>query len=237
MPKGWSIDDGPGTGGWSQSGTLVSENPDKEVSLQVNFPKAASYTVQFGINVPTPIQFHRVEAVITWTVNGNSATRRVNVANGTSVTGTGEACKVVIRDYSATSIGNPTEYVVSVQIAPGERGSNRQPPTLRADNGNGVNIFTLPAVGMAAGTVTIPIPPDAGAISAFVAIWGGGPGAVIARGDIAIVQEDAAGGNIAVNDGLISTDWIPIQAGAVALRLDSFNALAFGVSVVFGIDG
>ena len=89
--------------GWSASGKLIA-GIGGLVQLQANFTSGGGlgcgqYTIQFttsgNINSPNPVF---TEALITWSVEGNFLTRRVTVCNGMSITGSGQAVKVIITD-------------------------------------------------------------------------------------------------------------------------------------------
>lgn len=219
------------SGGWSTTGVLSAGDPLKQLSLQAVFPQAGDYTVEFGIQRPqVPAVIPIVEADITWTVEGNSVTRRVTVGNGTSVTGTGQACKVVMRDVSINGSGTIVPIPVSVQVAPGMRGTNKQPPTLETNNG-GIGVWNVPPGGF----TIIPIPEDAGVISVMVTVDAFPEPVAITAGQAVVRQVGAV---IEKQYDPRTYDWVPVSAGANEIIIENFgpaNNLRF--SVTFGIDG
>lgn len=229
------------SGGWSASGNLHAGNLTEEVSLQANFPFAEDYTLEFNlipIKAPVGVFYPpvRAEAFITWSVEGNAVTRRVNVGNGVSVTGTGQACRVVIRDTTDLTAGPPfvlgQEYRVSVQVAPGTRAAIQQPPTLYPfPNGFG-GLIIVPPLGF----VTIPIPNDAGVISASVTVVNA-TGAPIPDGQAEVTHSVAPGITLKSYDPRFGV-WISIAPGATEIILSNNNAVdPFSFQVTFGIDG
>ncbi len=222
-----SAGDNAKSGGWAQSGTLTGQNNDKQVSLQVNFPKSSNYTVEFTVSYPgTPVKRRKTEALITWTVNGNFVTRRVNVNNGVSVTGVGEAIRVVMKDANS---GGGGDYVAGVSVAPGSRGGNKQPPTLLPAANSFVTIAN-------AGTADIAIPADSGAISFFVAAVNTLPQAVTG-GMLKAFQVDILGGVVLAVCDAQKADWIPIVPGADTIRLQNLSGADCQFFVMLGIDG
>ncbi len=225
------------SGGWSQSGVMHTGSLTDQVSLQAKFPKAESYTVQFGINPSAGALAEAVqaEALISWSVEGNTVTRRVNVANGASVTGTGQAVRVVMADRTVGGTGK--DYVVSVQVAPGSRPSTQQPPTLIPVPA----FFNVAPTGGVSDPV-IPIPTDAGAISVFVTVTAVGPGGPVASAEgIATVDQQISGGFTRKTYDPRTAEWVPLTPGATFLQLHNNNTVISGIhlffSVTFGIDG
>ena len=218
------------SGGWSTSGKLSAGNPDRKVSLQVNFPIASNYTVQLGIAggaaLNNLLHTQNAEALVTWTVNGNSITRRVNVTNGTSLTGTGEAVKVEIQDVSIGPFPANSDYLATIIVTPGTRGSNKQPPTLKP----------VPSViPVAAGAnTTVMIPVDAGVISVHAKVVGPANTPIV-DGDARIVEQNLGTNIYEFNP--TQTDWVPILGGADRLLLLNASAFPIDFSLVFGIDG
>lgn len=122
--------------GWSASGKLLSGDRSRKVNLQADFPTPESYVVEFyvkaraSLTAPSVYSFPaRTKALITWSVEGNSVSRIVDVANGVSVQGVGQAVRVVMYDDSQTGGVIDGEYEVSMQVAPGSRGTDAIPPT------------------------------------------------------------------------------------------------------------
>jgi hypothetical protein len=233
------------SGGWSTSGKIVASNVNNtEVKLQADFAERGpdgqnipgsgagkNYTVQFNIrrlsggnDDSPPIQ---AEAVIQWTVEGNFVTRRVSVSNGTSVTGTGQACKVVVTDKSQTNNGvTPITYEVDIQITPGTRGSYSQPPCWVPTNPPGdFNIAN-------GGALVIQLPDDLGAISAATTVFSG---AAIADGTTQVLM--MAGNNILKTYDAKTPGFVPMAPGTnkIVLTNNSGDAALFSLTV--GVDG
>ncbi len=223
-----SASDNAKSGGWAQSGILTSQNTDKQVSLQVNFPRSSNYTVEFGVTLPAgAVKRRKTEALITWTVNGNFVTRRVNVNNGVSVTGVGEAVRVVMKDAGSGIAG--VDYVVGVSVAPGSRGGNKQPPTLVPAANSVANVAN-------AGTADVAIPTDSGAISFFVAAVPNAP-QVMTGGMVTATLLDLVGGVVLGIVDAQKADWIPIVPGADTIRLTNNAGANVTFFVMLGIDG
>lgn len=220
----------PAVDSWSCAGNLTtgagSEN--REVGLQQIFPVSGDYTILFDL-----IRNHaftgalRCEALITWTVAGNNVTRRVIVANGTSITGTAKGVTISMKNVG-NETGTVIPYRVSALVTPGTRGTFQNPPTLPAIEG---------VVGIAAGaTATFLIPDDCGA-SSFKVLVGSTAGAVIPDQGIQAIQQDPSGGTLAQNDPRDGI-WQPLEPGCVKITLKNWMAgTAVNAVVVFGIDG
>lgn len=218
--------------GWSQSGKLTTGDKNRSVSLQANFTTSQDYTVEFGLE-PNPLSNDPIfaEALIQWSVEGATISRRVTVSNGTSVTGVGQAVHVVVKDNTSNVAGigapNAVEYGITIQVAPGTRGTDKQPPTLIASPSE----YTVAPGGFTA----VNIPQDAGAKSVFVTAWSG---TVMAEGK---VQVDHIISNTSFKTyDPRQYDWVPLTPGATQIGLT--NNIAPGganifFSVTFGIDG
>lgn len=235
-------------GGWSQSGKLVTANSQIGVPLQADFSKskhgAGNYTIQFGLQPPDPdTVIIRPEADISWTVNGNTVRRVVSVTDGLSITGQAEYAKV--RLYDAILPGNVPpaiageQYIGSINIAPGVRASQQQPPTLlpqRYFTSVSTEIFILGSISVpAADFVRVPVPQGVGVISVFVtvAIPLGG---LVTSADFQVRQSNPVVGALKryfpVGEG-----WVSMGSGVTEINLANFSAGSLNASVVFGIDG
>jgi hypothetical protein len=235
-------------GGWSQSGKLTTGNSQLGVPLQADFSKskhgAGNYTIQFGLQAPDPnTVIIRPEADIQWTVNGNTVRRIVSVTDGLSITGQAEYAKV--RLYDAILAGNVppavagVQYVASINIAPGVRASQQQPPTLmpqRYFNSVSTEIFILGSISVpATDFVRVPVPQNAGVISVFVTVAVPAGGLVTAA-DFQVRQSNPVVGALKryfpVGEG-----WVSMGSGVTEINLFNFSAASLNASVVFGIDG
>ncbi len=223
------------TGGWSQSGTLVVGDLLKEVSLQANFPEAEYYTVQFNVEQPAS-NSPDVIAEVSWTVEGNTVRRRISVGNGTSISGTGAALSVKVRD--ATILGPTGEkYNVSIQVSKGTRPNPGQPVFLRAIPAPGSGTPYIGVIGPAA-SIDVPIPQDAGVISANVEIFGVA-GAAVGLEQVAVSQLNPliVGAGFKAYYPLIEVGFVPVFPSATVLRIFNLGPSTVDVTVLFGIDG
>lgn len=254
------------SGGWSASGELIPLDRVKQVTLQVDFPVAEDYTIEFGyptppaplavLTAPPPAVIDGspvfTEALIKWSVEGNFVSRRVSVTNGTSVTGTGQACRIVITDASIApatpvppggSLLTPP-YIVGVQVAPGTRGNDKQPPTLQlfAQDPPIPPVFLTDTFVVAPlATVRVPVPLDSGAKSVFVNVINLAAAAV-PPGSAIVSQAVSAGPGLDTllkqYDAAECCDWIPLSPGTTVIGLINRSAVASLVfSVTLGIDG
>jgi hypothetical protein len=229
--------------GWGVSGKLITGSSNKQVSVQADFPATGTYTIAFSKDSNAkelnPIV---AEALITWVVEGNYVTRRINVADGVSISGTAQNVKVVIVDATSTFTG-PTagvEYGVACQISLGTRGGSKQPPTLvprdkkpasapGSHNGSGSFHVNGP------GSIIIPIPLDAGVIMLFVTAFDPTTRKLTA-GDISVTAT-ASSVPIQNYDPVNYPDWVPILPGADSVVIANASGDTYLVTVVFGIDG
>jgi hypothetical protein len=226
---------------WSQSGTLRATNPNRNVTLQANFPKSSVYTVQFLIQNTTIAAVISPTAEITWSVEGNQVKRIVSVTNGTCVTGVGQGVSVRLFDNAETGPGVIAQnYVGTIVVAPGTRAPTQQPPTyvpwIQSSDG-----FWRPgtAVINAASTLLIAVPTDAGVISMFTSAGGSAAPMVIAENNLSVTQNGNAGVALKRYDPRIA-DWVPVSPQTISITFNNAfagpgNRLMF--SLAFGIDG
>jgi hypothetical protein len=216
---------------WSASKQLVCNNETIELSLQVMFQETGYYTVQFGIVPPQePSAFvfpYSAEALISWSVEGNTIQRRVSVGNGVSISGGGQAVKVVVMDRTRFLDPNPHTYLASVSITKGTRPSVNQPATLES----------LPQVTsvLAAGSLVIPVPTNAGAISAQVV------SSVLALAGLPVhlivFQKNAAGQILKAYDPSVDTGFIPLAPNTTQVEITNIGTFTARVKLTWGIDG
>lgn len=222
--------------GWSQSGTLTPGVSDRGVPLQVQFEEAGDYTAQFFISNPNTDPDDNViirpRAEIVWSVQGNDVRRLVDCINGMTVQGVGQAVKIKIYDDSNIPAGplspEPQDYIASVQVAKGSRGSVQQPP-----------YYTSDISGLADGaTETVQVPINAGAISAMVTVAPQTDGDVIPA--YGVIVRQTSNSNII---GLLKkydprqSDWVPLAAGANYIQITNQSGFNIFYQVTFGIDG
>jgi hypothetical protein len=235
--------------GWGTSGTLTTGDTSKFVSLQANFADAqgaGSYTVEFSrgtnVNADNPIF---ATAIVQISVEGTTIQRMVSVGDGASLTCVGQSVRIRIIDatFNPPGVGPQVavDYGVSVTIAPGERGSNKQPPTfvlqvadvpLPQDQGG---FFQIPA----GQTRTIPVPQDAGAVSLYVTAWNETT-FTNAVGELTIEQSFgpiSPGVATKVYDAANYRDWVPLAPGVTFINLVNHSTHDYTGTVTLGIEG
>jgi len=225
--------------GWSKSGTLVTFDSTNKISAQAVFDAPWSYTVQFSI-VPRAFTgdppIIECEADIEWSVAGNTVTRRITVVNGASISGVGEAVRVVCSDHTETG---PVDlpYDVFISIAPGTRSGNAEMPAILVPR------ILLSPVSLAPGaSFDYPIPENVGAYSVMVTVCTTKVGVAAAPPipDCATqVQHRPVGAPLKQYDPR-GYDWVPIAPGASFIRVLNTNAAGEAdqlFNVTFGIDG
>jgi len=226
--------------GWSAAGQLGFLNPNLEVSLQAQFEEPGTYTVTFNVDYPRtgPDEPVAAEAVIEWSVAGNTVQRIVSISDGASVTGTAEAVRVTLRDTSPigdnTNLGYDTRYNVSIQVARGTRGSFTNPPILtRLFNSGGVTY--LDAVAGANGTRTYPVPENAG-VTAFKVLFANVTYTPITDNDITVEQLDPSNNVLSQCDPR-NNEWTPLVPGAISVVFRNNSGAGVYPSMIWAIDG
>jgi hypothetical protein len=223
--------------GWSVAGELTTGLAAPTVSLQANF-EPGDYTIQFNLIMPNTggaaINVRAV-ALVTWSVEGNQVTRRVNVGNGVSISGNAEGVRVVISDSSDLTFVplSRIPYVVAATITKGTRPSVEQPPKLYPRPGGRATYDTLAP----AATIVYLIPADAGVISVFVSVAAdpAGVNAPIPEQGVQVTQ--LGGTALAVYDPRAS-QFVPLAPGATQIAVTNMTAgQTIVVNCVFGIDG
>jgi hypothetical protein len=236
--------------GWSVSRELVSGDDSRVCSLQADFrQKPGIYTAQFLIATvdlvpPQPpgpqLLFYEpilAEAEIEWAVEGNTVKRRLSVLNGATISGPGQAVRIVVRDSTVLSsaplpftyvLGQ--KYIVAVTLTPGLRAAD-SPPVLWSDNGiqAGVVITINPGFDF-----VLPVPIDAGSKSVLVTV--ASAGTPIPEQAARVTQEDGLGIPMAAYDPR-AFSFCPLVPGIAQLRLNNFGVTDLLFSVFWGIDG
>lgn len=232
--------------GWSASGKLVTGNRLRQVTLQADFPRVEAYILQFNkINNPKSNLPIRAEALITWSVEGNSVSRKISIANGVALVGAAQAVRVVINDVTQSLLDAPlvvpngVEYEVSVQTTPGVRGNTALPPVLVPIEG--LLRFLGPVAPL---VLNVPVPEDAGVNSVKVlARRVGFAVAPLPENALIITQLELATGLVGYEYGF-QDDFEPIVPGTDTIQVE-LNLAAFIippvfpilVTVIFGIEG
>ena len=241
--------------GWSASGQInipagTLTTAIGAVILQANFKRAGDYTCQFNLNtisqIATKQVIARAQAEVIWSVEGNSVRRKIEVFDGTAISGTGQAVKIKITDHSLQPGGvahADLNYLVSVQVAPGTRPTETA-PILLADTGiftstgnpfNADRAFAItPAV-----TIAINIPEDAGVNSWRLDVANTLSAAIPPIGNELIVIEGDQSNIFSLGrynyDDL--NQWIPLTPGTQRIKIDSAYATALSGTLKFGIQG
>lgn len=217
--------------GWSKSGKLIPGNTSRGLAMQKQFPIAGVYTAQFNIdqgNQPINVRV-RAEAIIDWTVAGNSVRRIISVYDGVSISGTASAVNIAVRDTSI-ALATPIEYSVSIQITPGTRASHSMPPFLERDGA----VIVAPA---ASSDRTVPI--DAGVIAVYTSLATDTLGTPIASGDVRIRHIDNNASVLKSYDPVLVSGWVPLSPGTTEIRYEVDAGVGSDVrfQTTFGIEG
>jgi hypothetical protein len=203
-------------------------------ALQSTYPESAVKTVQFEVvppelSAPAFGEFN-CEAIVVWQNDSNKLSRRISVGNGATISGTGQGVTVQLQDVTAFPPGNQP-YAVTVSLAPGQRASYNQPPTLLGFK-DGVHVV------LAAGVLVLNIPQDAGAISLEVSIGVLVFAAMPVTGKINVVLETAVGVIFKQYDPAIETGFVPIPPNCSVVHINNFDPVnSYRIQVTFGIDG
>lgn len=189
-----------GSGGWSASGMLQA-NTSKAVLLQADFGASGPFTAQFSLDQSAALNVEAlpfsVTAEINWKVEGNWVRRIITLQNGTSITGIAQAVSVTIRDSGSINLG---EYRVSVQVAPGIRGSVSSPPLFTP-------LTTISSIA-AGSSITIPVPADHGIIGILLSAAYANGGIPLNPQDKTVIAEMRAGNPIVVGNRTLG--WIDV---------------------------
>lgn len=240
------------SGGWSSSFTLKNDGKsngggavDFLAGRDSNQIPSKNYTVQFSVGQPKDstgkITTDRINPVaeISWSVEGNTVRRVVSVTNGAAVTGVGQAVKIVVRDQTFQQIATTVSYDVSITVAPGTRPSENQPATFNPTLATQTSTIDVAPGGIPTGVI-VPIPVNAGVISAFITVVPNDNSA-IPENSAMVIGLDAANVITRKYDPT-NAGFVPILAQTVQLLLVNNLPAGPGVptlnyAVTFGIDG
>lgn len=235
---------------WSQSGELTTFNTSKGLVLQKTLAQPSVFTAQFFIGGDSSrtqlgqVTLRRCFAEVDWTVGGNTTRRVISVYNGCSISGVASHVSVKMFDRSTDFSGiGPIryDYPVSVQLAPGTRPSQQQPPQL--------DLRGFAASLGAAGTLSYNLETlcrtlfgfsDVGIISSYVtvsSVEANQPG--VSTPDVLVSQLSTGAAVLAQYNAFRNAGWVPMFPGATQLQI-ALGAGIVGnmlVSAVFGIDG
>jgi len=220
-----------------QAATLRTADPSKRLTIQKDpDTEARTHTITFGIDAqPAASKWIRMaEALISFTVDGNTVTRRVSVIEGMSVSCVGQGVSAIVSDVSLPDPAGataPEDYGVVAILAPGTRGSGSQPPVL------------IPAILPSTlllppgGSVVVPIPSDAGATSVGVTVYDTAFG-VVPENVPEVAQRIGVTPLRRYDPRNAGSLFIPLAPGATNIQLTNHSGvLSLQFSLTFGIDG
>ena len=230
------------SGGWSKSQDMVFYDTLRELSMQANFPVAGFYTVQFGVEQdPSLLTNPDIIADVVWSVEGNDIRRKISVGNGTTISGTGQACSVKVRD--ATLFGPAGQkYTVKALLSPGVRPGSLNRPFLRGIDWDLTSIvapsFLINPYTVSIGpgqSVIINIPPNAGVISADVEVT---LSAIVPLDpSLVTVGQANPSGTFKGYYPLIETGFVPVFPSSAYLIIGNSAPADIEATVLWGIDG
>lgn len=114
-------------GNWGSSGELRPGQSGKVQLQSPTFPYPELYTVQFGVMG----RAGNAVAEIDFSLDGNTVTRKINIRNGTLLTGIAKQVKVRAFDESPPAfLAMPTPYIVTIHVGRGSRPSGGADPEL-----------------------------------------------------------------------------------------------------------
>ena len=225
----------------STQGTLNcgggATNPEVQLQKDTEDPKG-SHTIMFeasdlvtssGGAFAGPTWNRFCEALIMWSIGGQTIKRKVSVVHGQSITGVAQNVTVKLLDKSINIAGSPAaKYTATIALAPGTRASSRWPTLFPA--------IVVPVLAPAA-AVTIAIDPDAGAVHFMLAFLDTGAPANYVDGNLSV---DFLIGTTVIGsfDPGLFPQGAPIPSGAQAVKITNNSAAeTYRLSPVFGIDG
>jgi hypothetical protein len=221
-----------GKTGWSGSGPLIPGDSTGTVHMQADFNNPGPYTIQFNINQPNVLEqadeFIRTRAEIVWSVEGNSVRRTIDVVNGTSISGTGQAVHVRVFDESNLVSTEVVPYDVSMQTSRGTRAAVQQPPNYSLDQ------FLMDPSDQ----VVTDVPVEVGAISVSVSVSPFTAGQAILDNEILVFQTSESGAVLKAYDPRVD-QWVPLASGCRKIDIVSALTIAAGafLQITFGVDG
>lgn len=186
-------------------------------------------------------------AIVQWTVAGIKTQRIVSIANGTSISGPGEAVQVQVIDNSSAPGSEGYAYNVSIAVTPGVRAAIT-PPVLYWNYPPGAELSLVGggspptpqpfnAAVIAPNTaVSFPLPTNAGITTINLSIRDTTTPAALPV--MVIIQQDPAGTILREDYTNGLGVYYPIVPGTTTIELQNPSTTdSMIVSVVFGIDG
>ena len=222
--------------GWSANGTLNPTFKSRRVGLQAEFEEPGTYTLTFSLARTPPLVPFTIfcQALIEWSIAGNTITRKVSVANGTSISGVAQAVRAVLTDETTQAINQ--DYNVAITVTKGIRGASTTPPTLQPPySASGV----APRIQLAAGaTADFTIPTDCGASSVHVSVGvGAAPFAPLPEQIVQVLHLSDAAAQYQKRYDPRAAVWEPLAESATIIRLQNHSAVTVDFGIIFGIDG
>jgi hypothetical protein len=241
--------------GWSGTNPYVVNSLDPnaenngEFNVQANFPVVTYYTVQFSLRENERSDTDGAEfsprgiAEIHWTVKGNHHQRILHVANGTTISGAGEAVWVRFIDDTQIVTGEdnvPLGITAIISIVTGTRANaaDSQPPMVVEDTAQSAAAeVDLPFVLPAGASMQLFVPRDHGVNSMMITAYAATAGAGIALlGNDVVITGGAAG--VGLNWGAdMLNRWIPIPPGNMRIEVTNNTAENVVVTCLWGIEG
>lgn len=235
-------DGGQGRTGWAITGELITGEAEGSVSLQAQFAEPGYYTIHFGVEFPKPsfATITDIEAEIAFSLEGSTIRRRMNVGNGSAISGIGQAVDVDVYDVTHPDIANSKPYKVSIHVSKGVRPVGTVPPTLHREgrfvNGQppdyGIFFYDLPPNSSTINR----IPLDVGVVSAEVTIGPNGGGDFPIEG-VFVEQSSLPIGALKRYDPQVITGFVAIVPGAQDLNIINTSTKNYKCQITFGIEG
>jgi hypothetical protein len=221
--------------GSSRLTNMVLGQKDHATSINIRDLIPNTYTLQFGLlqtGDRTAISVPSAEAIVNWSVRGQTQRRIISIASGVALSGVCDAVSVKIRDTSITSEGaEHITYAVETTLTKGVRPSTGQPPSL-------TTTLSQIVAGSVTPGVSFLVPVNAG-VNSFYVLTCGDSGTVLTTTDIIVQVLGSNGILLAAYYPLITGGWIPLPAGAYAVVVSSTanEGDDADVNVIWGIEG
>ena len=229
--------------GWQKTGTLLTGQlgaaQPTSLNLQAGFQPphgdgAEIYTVSFAVQPPSDGVYTTV-ADISFSTAGNSYTRRVSVAGGTSISGPADHVKVNAFDQTNPVVSNGKAYRIDMLVTKGCRPTTGQPPKFFVDR------FVI----LAGGVASVPIPTSFGVTSVNLGGLMTLGVATPPTGTVPLATDllgifGVSGTSIAFSAFGVDPEganWVPVPPGANILYIRNNGVTNALVGVTFGIDG
>jgi len=214
---------------WAQAGSLTTgdSNPFK---TQRTFQAPQQLSVTINTNVGSLTAANIIEgdvycqATVTWTINGVSIQRTVDLVSSVTLTGVADAVAVSVQDVTAAAEGDVENdtYDVSVLMAINTRPVSPVPliqSDLEGISGLATNAFR---------TYTVPV--GATGVAVFASTFGGS--AVNMR-----LQEETLDGSVVLLDtNVVNGAYVPLLSGAQQVVITNLGSFVRACAV-FSMDG